>query len=368
MIIKILQEKLVNSLSKTSRVISSRTQLPVLQNVLLTTENGLLRVTATNLETTVTALIAAKVEQEGSLCVPAKLFLELVTSIPEETIVLSEIESGLAVETTRTKAQLPVVPYAEFPPVTLVSGKNQLTLKSELVDLALKSVLYAAATDEGRPLLTGVKIISEDESLLFVATDGYRLSLKRVFPETTGDLNMVIPARALTELHRSLEEEKKSGNIAMERMGEGQLGFVSGDTQILTRLIDGEYPAFSRIIPKAWTTNAVVDRDELQRAVKSASIFARDSANIVRFKIDRNLVEVSANTPQVGKNAVTVDAKVEGDGGEIAFNSRFVTDLLNNFDGEEILFEMTGSLNPGVFKIPGNETFLHIIMPVRVQG
>lgn len=368
MTIKILQEKLIKSLNRAGRIISARSQLPILQNVLLSSENGLLRVTASNLETTVTSLVSAKVEKEGSVCVPAKLFTELVTSIPEETLTLEENESGLRVTATRTDALLPTVPPNEFPPLTTAGGKNQIEIESGVLTEAFRAVLYAAATDDGRPLLTGVKVMRDSNSLLFVATDGYRLSLKRTVPAAVSDMDMVIPARALGELNRILGEDKTVESIRMEKMGEGQLVFVAGDTQIVTRLIDGEFPAFSRIIPKSWTTRAVCDREELLQAVKSVALFARDSANIIRFKLDGGMVEVSANTPQVGKNTVTVDAKIEGDGGEIAFNSRFVLDLLNNFENEEVVMEMTGSLNSGVFKKPGDDTFLHIIMPVRVQG
>lgn len=366
--IKILQENLLKTLVRTGRIISTKTQLPVLQNVLLKTENSLLRITATNLETTVSSLIPAKVEVEGGVCVSAKLFTELVTSLPQETIELGESDGVLSVMTQRTHAKIPTVAAAEFPPIAVAPEKGGVKIDAEALKKVLSTVLFAAATDEGRPLLTGVKIVQDKDGVLFVATDGYRLSLNRMGKGTIGAFDLVVPARTMSEVHKTLIEEKDAKSLSMYQLGEGQLGFAIGDTWVVTRLIDGEYPPFSKIIPKTYATRAKVDRESLLKAVKSVSIFARDNANIIKLSVEKGVIRASANTPQVGQNTVETDADIEGEGGEIAFNSRFLLDLLNNITTEELLFEMTGSLNPGVFKMPGDESFLHIIMPVRVQS
>ncbi len=217
-------------------------------------------------------------------------------------------------------------------------------------------------------MLTGIKVIEEGDKTLFVATDGYRLSLHKVDLTISKLSGAIIPAKALLEMVKLCSEEKEEKEIKVGLAGEHQAGFVVGDTTLLTRLIDGEYPNFERIIPKAFTTRALIEKEPFLQAVRSAAIFARDNANIIRMKLDKQKIVVSANAAQIGKNAVELGAKIDGDGGEIAFNSRFLLDFLTNFSEEEFLFEMTGSLNSGVFRPVKDDASLHIIMPVRVTS
>jgi len=233
---------------------------------------------------------------------------------------------------------------------------------------AVSAVLFAAAADEGRPLLTGVRLKGTESGLVLAATDGYRLSLKKTKMSLGKIVDAVVPARALGEVVKVGQEEKDAEGVRVAQGDSGQLSFVVGDTTVHTRLIEGEYPNFEKIIPKTHTTRALLDRESLTRAVKSAAIFARDNANIVRLSLGAQRAAVSANTPQVGENRVELEAKIDGEGGDIAFNSRFLLEFLANFTGDELLFEMTGSLNPGVFKPVKDDSYLHIIMPVRVQG
>lgn len=364
----ILQENLVRAVTRTSRVVSSKPPLPILSNLLLqATKEGLL-ITASSLETTESVLVGAKVEKEGGICVPAKIFSELASSLPQDTVVLEEKEGSLRVVCGGTHATVAGLAAGEFPPASKPATKKEIALDREKLVYVLSLVLFAASTDEGRPLLTGVKIVQKEGGAEVAATDGYRLSVCRsdiVFPKET---DLVISARALGEVVRVCQEEKDIKEVALSDAGEGQLVVRVGDTTIVTRRIDGEYPKFEKIIPARHTTSATLDVMQFTKAVKSASVFARDSANIVRLHIAKNTLTISANTPQVGENTVEVDAKTEGEDGDIAFNSRFVLDLLSNFPGEEIVFEMTGALNPGAFTSPKDPAFLHIIMPVRVQG
>ena len=227
---------------------------------------------------------------------------------------------------------------------------------------------FAAATDEGRPLLTGIRIKKEEGGVVFAATDGYRLSVAKANMTLGFDADLVVPGRALLEVVKISSEDKSGKEITIAQTEDGQLVFGMGDIEIHTRLIDGEYPNFEKIIPKSFATRALIDREKLLRAVKSAAVFARDNANIIRFHLENQTLVVSANTPQVGENTIEVEAKIDGEGGDVAFNSRFLLDFLNNFSEDEVLFEMTGSLNPGVFKPVSDEDYLHIIMPVRVQA
>lgn len=366
--ITLLQENLAKAVSKTARIISQRTQLPVLQNLLLSTEDGRLRVTASNLETTESAWVGAKIEKEGGLCVPARTLADLVLSLPQEPVHMIVHEASLRVSCGGAQATIPGVAAGEFPPVSKPKKGKALKIETETLAAALSHTLFAAATDEGRPLLTGVKIVSRDKKLWFVATDGYRLSLQKASVDVPHDIDLVVPARALVEVVKACQEEKERKELQLLFADDGQLLITVGDTEITTRLISGEYPDFEKIIPASFSTRALADKQQFARAVKSAAIFARDNANIVRLHIENQRLVVSANTPAVGENTVDVDAKIDGEGGDIAFNSRFLTEFLSNFTEEELLFEMTGALNPGVFRPVKDDSFLHLIMPVRVQA
>jgi DNA polymerase-3 subunit beta len=201
-----------------------------------------------------------------------------------------------------------------------------------------------------------------------VATDGYRLSVVKAELPGKQELDMVVPSRTLSEVVKVAAEEKEAKDVTLARGDDGQLSVIIGDTRVMTRTIEGEYPPYAKIIPKTHTTRALLDMPSFSRAVRAAAIFARDSANIIRLKLAGQHIVVSANSPQVGENEAEIDAKIDGDGGEIAFNSRFLLELLANTNYEEMLFEMTGSLNPGVFKPVKDASFLHIIMPVRVAA
>lgn len=373
--VSVLQENLAKAVARTNRIVSPKPLLPVLSNILIkATKEGLL-ITASSIETTESVLIGAKVEKEGGLCVPAKVFSELVSSLPQDAVVLEEKEGSLLVSCGGVRATVAGVAAGEFPQAAPPAGgsgtttaKKEAILEKEKLLSILSLVLFAASTDEGRPLLTGVKIIQKEEGALLAATDGYRLSVYQsslVFPK---DTSFVVPGRALGEVLRLCQEEKEIKEVLLSDAGDGQLVVVVGETTVVTRRIEGEYPNFEKIIPAKHTTTATIDVASLTKAVKSASVFARDSANIVRLHVTKGTLTISANAPQVGENTVEMDAKTEGEEADIAFNSRFLSELLANFSGEEVVFEMTGALNPGAFRSPKDPAFLHIIMPVRVAS
>jgi len=368
MIINILQENLLKAVVRTARIISSKPQLPILQNILLVAQEGGLRVVATNMETTESVFVAAKTEKTGGICIPSRIFSDLVMTLPQETVRIHEKDGSILVSCGGVSAVIPGISQTEYPPIPETGTKGGPKIDKTIFINTLSQVLFAAATDEGRPLLTGVKITKKAEKTVFAATDGYRLSVKTAPLSLRGDTNLVVPARALAETAKVALEEKETKEVSMLQTQDNQLGFLIEDTHITTRLIDGDYPNYEKIIPTKHTTRALVDAQALARSVKSAAIFARDNANIVKIRADKQKIVISANTPSVGENSVEIDAKVDGEGGEIAFNSRFLLEFLGNYTEEELLFEMTGSLNPGVFRPVKDDSFLHIIMPVRVQG
>ncbi|MDP3954909.1 MAG: DNA polymerase III subunit beta [bacterium] len=371
--ISLLQENFNKGLSLVSRQVSGKATLPILANILLSTENGRLRLSATNLETGINLWLGSKVEEEGSLTLPAKVLNEFVASLPPDKIEIEASETSLTAVSGSFKANFIGTVAAEFPKLPVFSDKPILIFEKNDFLRSLSRVAFAAAQDEGRPVLTGVLIKKKDKGkVTLVATDGYRLSLKSaVAIEDKLEEDLLIPAKTLLEVSKIAQEkgeENKEIKIAQTEE-KSQVVFSLKDIEFSSRLLEGEFPDFDKIIPKTSTTKAEFDKEEFLRAVKIASIFAREQANIVKLKIDPQAgkMKITAETPQVGANESEIVAKIEGEEMEIAFNCRFLLDFLAAVKEEVIILEANGSLAPGLFKVKGDDTYLHIIMPVRTQ-
>jgi len=366
--IALLQENLLKAITAASRIVPTRTQLLILQSVLVHTQEGRIVVFGTSLDTGIVCWCDGKIEKEGGVCIPAKILVELVATLPPQTVVLEAGSGGLTVSCGGFSATIATSPAAEFPPPPTISKPVATKISTKTFSDLLRHVLFAAATDESRPILSGVRFVNTGDEATAVATDGYRLSRKRISLKLPGALDMVVPGRALSEAVRLTNQTNQDADMSLALTTDGQILFAVGDVEIYTRRIDGEYPPIEKIIPKNWTTRVTADRDALVQAVKSAAIFARDNANIVRLTVNKDGIVVSANAPSVGENKIDIESKVEGEGGEIAFNSRFLLEYFSAISGDQVVFEMTGSLNPGAFHLVGDDSFLHIIMPVRVQS
>ena len=363
----ILQENLHKAISVVGKFISVRTQLPILSHLLFETEEGRLKISSTNLETSASYWVGADNKKAGKICVPARLIADLVSSLPQEKVELEAEQGQLHLLCANSEATLAGADPSDFPPLPEIKDKTTLQFKKEDINEVLPFVLVAASQDEARPLLTGVKFLKKEKELYLVATDGYRLSLKKNSQVKGLNQDFVISGKALGEVYRLFNEEKNE-EMGASISNNNQVVFVFPQAQIATRLIEGEYPDFEKIIPTGFTTRTIFAKEPLQKAVRLASVYAREAANIVRFDIKNNQATISANSPQIGQNQTQIEVKTEGEGGEIAFNARFLLDLLGVFPAEEIAFEMSGPLAPGVFKHPTDDSYLHIIMPVRVQG
>lgn len=367
-----LQENLHKGLAIVGRAVSTKTQLPILGNILIAAEQERLKLSSTNLETGINFWLGAKIEKEGSLTVPARTFIELIASLPADKITLEGNEGVLKIACGKHESVINGLSAKEFPVLPVSSQKNGAPFSRETLKEAISQVAFAAAQDEGRPVLTGVRWAREGGQLVLAATDGYRLSTKKL-PAKEGlfEKPLVVSARALLEVaHVALEKtEEDKGEIKIAILDEeNQMGFSFKDVEIVTRLIEGEFPDFSKIIPQGFNLRASMDRESLLKGIKIASIFARDAANIIKWQIKTGRVILTANSPQVGENSSEIEAKTEGEDVEIAFNFRFLLDFLTSVKGDKIVFETSGPLNPGVFRLEGDDSFLHIIMPVRVQA
>jgi len=369
-----LQENLNKGLSLVSRIVTSKAQLPVLSNVLIATDRGRLKLSATNLETGINYWLGAKIEKEGAISISAKTLTEFISLLPPEKVELEIKDSTLKITSGLYSANLVGLPSSEFPVVPTLKEEKTFSFSSEELLKGISQTTFAASQDEGRPVLTGVLFQIEDEELILVATDGYRLSFKKMKANKSlkevkeFKKGLIIPARVLSEVGKiiSSSQQKEEVGIAITSSS-NQIIFVTPEAEIVSRLIEGSFPEFEKIIPPSEETKVILEKEEFLRAVRIASIFARESANIVKFKIQNSKFKVSANAPQVGDNLVELEAKQEGEDNSIAFNSRYLLDFLNSVEAQQISFEMTTSLKPGVFKPINDSSYLHIIMPVRVQ-
>lgn len=366
----ILQENFAKGLSLVSRFVATKAALPVLGNILLTINKGQIKLAATNLEIGISVWLGAKIEEEGALSIPAKPLTEFVNSLPPEKIEIEIRKNSLFLTSGAFKANLNGTTIEEFPQIP--SALEELILSFENGELAraLSQVVFAAAQDEGRPILTGVLLQVQDKKVSLVATDGYRLSFKNlIVKELKLERNLLIPAKTLLEVARMAQEKsREEGEVKVAFTPEkSQIVFLFPNIELSSRLLEGEFPDFGKIIPQNSSIKAEFDREEFLRAVKVSSIFAREQANIVKLKIENGRLIISAETPQVGGNESEVLAKTEGGELEIAFNCRFLLDFLSSTPGEVIIFEANSSLSPGVFKIKGDDSYLHLIMPVRLQ-
>ncbi len=367
--IKVTTSTLQKKLSFANHAISNKSQLPILLNFLLEATEKSLRIKSTDLEIGIELEITADVEEQGSVAVPAKTFMELISSLPEDTITLVSKDGMLEVISKKTKSMFQTMSKDEFPKLYDEKGEKVTVLTPEDLKTGFASVIFAASSDTARPALTGVYIKEEEHGFLLVATDGYRLSLKHqiseVIEKTEGkETSLIVPAKVFREV-LSLKEQ---GEISMYvSTKNNQVIFSQPETTLIGRLIEGDFPPYERIIPNDYASQTRVNREELLKAVKICSIFAREAANIIKLSLKKESIIVSSQTPSVGENTVEVEAALTGEENEIAFNARYLMDVLSHVEAEDLVFEMTGPLNPGVFKIYNDNSFLHLIMPIRLN-
>lgn len=364
--VTVLLENLKAALSLAQHGVSSRSQLPVLLNFLLESKKEGLFISSTDLELGLIIKVPAKIESEGETTVSAKTFLDLLSNINSEKVTLKQEDNALLLTAERVHSKFPTIPATEFPKLYQTKGKLAGEFKKQDFDKQVSGVVFAASLDSGRPALSGLLIKPEEKGISIVATDGYRLSLKEGFSDSAnkGIGQLLLPARVLKELVGI----KDQGVIRLFTSEENnQVVFEVGDIILVGRLIEAEYPEYNKIIPHDFGTKAVFGREEAVSAVRACSVIAREAANIVKMTIGKDKILFSSSASSVGENEIEIEAKVDGEENEIAFNSRYLLDFLSSVDDDEISFEMTGPLSPGVFRLGKDKSYLHLIMPIRVQ-
>jgi DNA polymerase-3 subunit beta len=358
----VTQENLSRALATVSRIASSRGSLPILSNVLLRTENNQLLVAATNLDVAISETIGAKIKTDGSITVPARLMQDYVSSLPSSTLTLEVKDNKLKLTTEHHSSTINGTPADDFPEMPTIDKGNSLQIPGDSLKTALQQVLFAASSDDARPVLTGLFLHTTNGKLYAVATDSYRLAEKMISAEEK-ELSLLIPASSLQDVLRVMRDDITSVTINYD---EQQARFTVGSVELVTRLIDGKYPDYRRLLPKEYETTAVMKRSDLQEITKVSSLFAREAAGGVTVTVSEEDGEVSIRSiaSQVGENNAVAEAEINGDA-VITMNSRYILDALSAFEGEKVQVNVNGKLDPCVITDPENEDYLHVVMPVK---
>ena len=366
--IECTQERLSHAIQLVAKISTPKATLPILGNLLLTTKKGGLKISATDLEIGITTWIGAKIDQEGALTVPTRLLSEFISTNSDKNILLEGTENNLKLKSEHFNANIKGIEASEFPIIPEVKSDFTFSVPKTLLSEAISQTVFSTAMDDTRPVLTGVLFKVEKNLVKVVATDSFRLAEKTInlAKPTTEKAEFIIPAHTLQEVVRILPVAELNVEISVSS-NQVLFNFGSG-TELVTRLVDGEFPDYTQIIPQAKKTSVAVVKKEVASAIKMASYFARESANNIKVVagVGKGL-QIVATSPQLGDNVSQVSAEIVGEEIEISFNAKYLLDALSIIEGEKVCFELNGKFSPAVLKPEKNKDYLYIIMPLRLE-
>lgn len=368
--LSVLQQDILPAVQSVSRSVGIKSNLPVLGNILLATEKGKLKIAATNLEIGVIKLISAKISEEGEITIPAKTILEMIFSLGPTTISLETKSDNLAISADKFHAEINGIAASEFPVIPISSDQVATFEKGVIKDYG--KIMFASSNEGGRPVLTGILTAAHLGKLDLVATDGFRLAHRQlILPDKNTSFKTLIPRRTLEEVLRIVDEDlsgsgQDSINIATST-SQNQIIFTVGLTTVSSRLIEGSYPAWEKIIPQDHQTRVIIDRVSLAQAIKLASVFAKNEANVVTFDIQSDKLTISSETKELGGQTNELECQTEGSPLKMAFSARFIADAVGAPDCESLMIELSTPLAPALIKPVGVEGLEYIVMPVRLS-
>ena len=374
--VTVLQENLARGLGIVSKAVSPRSTLPVLANVLIASDEGRLRLSATNLEMGITCWISARIEEDGSTTVPARTFSDLVSTLPSDQVLLKldTTTQTLNVRGGSSTNDIKCIDAQEFPPMPVPDFEGAVQINVGDFREMIHQVAFAASSDEARPVLMGVLVQVDKDKLTMAAADGFRLSVRKAVLSTpsAAPVSAIVPAQALKELARVATDGEEPIYMVLPK-GRGQVVFRVKDVEVASQLIDGTFPDFQQIIPRSYKSRTLVSTSSLLKACKQAEIFAREGSNVARFNIKTaqsdmqpSEVEISATSEETGKNETIVEATVDGSGLLIAFNVKFLREALEVIRTPNVALETSAPNAPGVVRPVGDDQFLHVIMPMHL--
>lgn len=364
----VLQENLKNAVSLTSHFISLKAQLPILSNILLKTDKSRLVLSATNLETSISTSIGAKIETEGEITINGKVFNDLILNLSSGQIELEVEKESVKIISGKFKSNILGSNSSDFPTLPSAVDKDSFKLNTKEFTNALTKTLFAVSSDETRPILTGVLFVFKDNTLYLVSTDGFRLTEIQLKTKVKiPDLKVIVPKTILNEVSKLTESEELEVSFDKDN---NQIIFKIEDTILSSRIIEGEFPEYQKIIPTSSICNLTVDKQDLEKAIKLASVFARDSGNIVRFTIKENYLKVKAESSSAGNQEMELEVKTEDlkqEEIEIMFNFRFLEEFLKIVVSDEVQIQISDNNKASKFLDSKTSNLLHIIMPIKTN-
>jgi len=371
-----LQENLNKGLNVVGRAVATRSTLPITNNILLATDEGRLKLVATNLEMAISNWIGAKVEEEGTITVAARLLSEFISSLPGEKIDinLSPQSKTLELKCARFEARISGIDAKDFPPIPSIEDGIRTKVEVEALSQGISRVVFAAATEESRPVLTGINAKYEGDVLTLAAADGFRLAVCNlpITEPVSEKTEVIIPSRALAELNRLIADQEEAVEITLNP-NKSQILFRLKNIEMVSQLVQGTFPDYDQLIPQSHNTKMIVSTEEFLRAAKTASIFARDGSGIVRLvivpgaELTPGKLTVSARSEEIGDDVGEIDATVEGEEAKVAFNGKYLIDVLSVLNESQIALETTNPSSPGLLRPVGTDNYLHVVMPMFVQ-
>jgi DNA polymerase-3 subunit beta len=347
------------------RIISSSNTLPILSNLLIKTENGLLKISSTNLEIAITTQVRCKIEEEGQITVVSKTFSELINSLPNSNVTLLAEGGNLKIESENYHTSIKTLPAEEFPLIPQIEGGNVQSIDAQELKNSLDQVAFAASTNQTQPEISGVLLAYEDNILKIVATDRYRLAEKKITlgQKNLGISELIIPQKTILELTRIIGNQK--GNVEISNT-ETQIALSFNDTQIVSRLIDGSYPDYKQIIPASFSTMVTVQKQPLANALKAAAVFSQ-SSNSVKFEFfqDKQQIVLTSESSELGNSQVEVSAKIEGGSKTVILNYHYILDCLSSLESDTLVIKLIDDSSPSIIVPEKDGGYTYLVMPIK---
>lgn len=350
------------------RAVSTKNPLPVLSGILLKVNEGNLTLTATDLELGIECTVPVTVEEEGGVVLPARYLGDIVRRLPDVKIrvEVNKENNNTCIRYGQSEFNLLGISAGDFPMLPTVDGETTISIKQDLLKNMIRQVGFSVSSDDNRPIFTGVLMEIEKGTIKLVATDTHRLAYRLGnIGEKETDLvkSVIIPGKTLNELNRIMSGEDDDLKIAF---GDNQVVFEMPGIRFISRLIEGQFPNYKQVIPQGCKSKIKIKTRDLLESTERASLLAKEGSNVVRFSVEKNNMIISSNSPEIGKIEEQIPVETEGEETQIAFNSRYIIDVLKVIDAEEILLELTGSLSPGIIKPADNENYIYLILPIRI--
>jgi DNA polymerase III, beta subunit len=363
------KDDLHRAVQTVQKAVATKTPLPILTGIYLSAQNGEIQLQATDYEVGISCTVPATVEEPGEIVLSGRYFQEMVRRLPGETVEIASSKEDRTIKITSQNSQFNLLslPAEEFPVLKPISRENSFSVQDAILRELIKKTVFASANDEARPIFTGALLEVDGEEIRMVATNTHRLAIKKAkLAAGSGQVKMIIPSKILNELARLLTTEEP--NDVFLSWHKNQVGIIFDDVYIISRLIEGQFPDYNKVIPPSFATTVKLNTEQFLDAVERVSLLARDGEyNVVKFFFKDGAVIISSNNPDVGKAREIIDASTDGNEVEIAFNAKYVTDILKNIDSEELVFSLNTPLSPAGIKPVGDDNYTYIITPVRTS-